>query len=83
MIFKNEDLLGRLKSIKSSFLFEKADYFNHFIESAEKELNKSLNEINKEKIESLIEMSVRTSSLLNDPYHEDISCSMPPYTIQE
>lgn len=40
MIFKNEDLLGRLRSIKSSFLFDKSDYFNPFIESAEQELSK-------------------------------------------
>lgn len=51
------------------------------MESAEIELNKSINEISKEKIESLIEMSIRTSTLVSDPYHEDITSSLLTYTL--
>jgi gamma-tubulin complex component 2 len=37
---QEEDLLGRIKSLKNFFFFEKSDYFIHFIDLAEEELNK-------------------------------------------
>ena len=62
-----EDLLTKLSSIKNFFLFGKADFFVHFIDSAEEEL----------------EMSIRTSSLANDPYYEDFTCGLDSFTLIE
>jgi hypothetical protein len=42
MIMNEEDLLTKLSSIKNFFLFGKADFFVHFIDSAEEELNKGV-----------------------------------------
>ena len=78
-----ENLMGRLHSLKNFFFFSKSDYFVHFLDSAEEELNKSVKNVSKEKLESLLEMSIRTSSLNNDPYIEDLTCELLNYTIIE
>ena len=83
MMVNKEDLFGRLQSLKNSFLFEKADYFGHFLDSAEQELEKKLKNVQKEKLESLLEMSVRTSTLISDPYFEDIICDLDNFTLIE
>lgn len=83
MIMNEEDLLTKLSSIKNFFLFGKADFFVHFIDSAEEELNKGVNNISREKLESLLELSIRTSSLANDPYYEDFTCGLDSFTLIE
>ena len=83
MIMNEEDLLTKLSSIKNFFLFGKADYFVHFIDSAEEELKKNVSQVSKEKLESLLEMSIRTSSLANDAYFEDFTCSLEHFTLLE
>lgn len=69
----DQDLQGRLKSIKNYFFLEKGDFFVHLIDSCEEELGKNARVVSKEKLESLLEMSIRTSSLSSDPFMEDLS----------
>lgn len=55
----------------------------HFLDSSEEELIKHVKNISREKLESLLEMSIRTSSLSCDPYMEDLSFEFSPYTLTE
>ena len=82
LLFKKEDLLGRLRTIKRFFMMESGDFFIHFLELAEDELSKSPKVISKEKVESLLDMAVRSVSS-NDVYKEDIIGYLDSYTITE
>lgn len=82
LLFKKEDLLGRLRTIKRFFMMESGDFFIHFLELAEEELSKSAKLISKEKVESLLDMAVRSVSSM-DAYKEDIIGYLDSYTITE
>ena len=69
--------------MKKFFFFEKSDFFVHFLDSAEDELKKAVKQVSKERLESLLELSVRTSSLINDPCIEDLTCGLHSYTLVE
>jgi len=71
LLFHSEDLMGRLRTIKRFFMMESGDFFIQFLELAEDELIKSTKIISKEKVESLLDMSVRSVSC-TDAYKEDI-----------
>lgn len=53
------------------------------MDSAEDELNKPVKTVSKEKIESLLEMSLRTSSANADPFKDDLVCELLNYTVPE
>lgn len=80
---KDQQLIQRLKSIKRYFFIETGDFFVHFIDASEEELSKNLKSVSKEKLESLLEISIRTSSANSDPYKEDLICELYPYTLIE
>ena len=82
LLFKKEDLLGRLRTIKQFFMMESGDFFIHFLELAEEELSKSAKLVSKEKVESLLDMAVRSVSSM-DAYKEDIIGYLDSYTIIE
>ena len=69
--------------MKRYFFIETGDFFVHFIDAAEEELGKNIKTVSKEKLESLLEISVRTSSANQDPFKEDLSCDLYPYTLIE
>lgn len=74
--------MGRLRTIKRFFMMESGDFFIHFLELAEDELSKTPKLISKEKLESLLDVSVRSVSAL-DPYKEEITGYLDSYTIME
>lgn len=75
--------MNRLKSIKHYFFMDIGDFFVHFLDSAEDELSKGVKFISREKLESLLEMSLRTSSANHDQYKEDVTCELHTYTLTE
>ena len=70
---------------------EFGDFFIHFIECAEKYLfqpkaSRNLNKkehVSAEKLQSLFELIIRTSSANNDPFKEDVSCRIDNYSLYE
>lgn len=65
------------------FLFEKGDFFQQFVECADEELTKNFKLLSKEKLESLLEISLRTSTLQQDPYIDDLTIGISNYTLGE
>ena len=63
-------------------MMESGDFFIQFLELAEDELIKSTKIISKEKLESLLDMSVRSVSC-TDAYKEDITGYLDSYTVME
>jgi gamma-tubulin complex component 2 len=83
LVIEEEQLVGRLRSIKHYFFIDQGDFFVHLMDSAQDELEKHEREVSKEKLESLLDLTLRTSSTNADPFKEDLSCELHPYTLQE
>lgn len=83
LVLSEEQLFQRLKSIKHYFFIELGDFFVHFLEAAEDELSKILKSVSKEKMESLLEISLRTSSANSDPFKDDLICDLYQFTLIE
>jgi gamma-tubulin complex component 2 len=74
--------MGHLRTIKRFFMMESGDFFIHFLELAEDELVKPPKNISKEKLESLLDMAMRSVSC-SDPYKDDITGFLDSYTVME
>ena len=81
MLMDEEQLLARLKSIKHYFLLDQGDFINHFMDIAEDELAKNVNDISEQKLKSLLELALRTSIANHDPFKDDLKCDLEPYTL--
>ena len=62
LIIVEESLVERLASMKHYFFLDRGDFFVHFVDIAEEELEKQHKNVSIEKLESLLEMACRTSS---------------------
>ncbi|OMJ86157.1 hypothetical protein SteCoe_12356 [Stentor coeruleus] len=83
LILEEQQLLNRLKSIKHYFFLDHGDFFVHFMDSAQEELEKHASAVSREKLESLLDLSLRTSSANSDPFKDDLSCELHTYTLSE
>jgi len=81
-LWHEQHLMGRLSSIKRYFLMEQGDFFVHFMETADEELRKRVSEIvTATKLESLLELSLRTSNANSDSFKDDLSCVLLKYSL--
>ncbi|OVA04342.1 Spc97/Spc98 [Macleaya cordata] len=74
LIKEKYDLMGKLRSIKHYFLLDQGDFLVHFMDIARDELAKRLDEISVEKLQSLLDLALRTTAASADPCHEDLTC---------
>lgn len=82
LVFKENDLVGRLKSVKHYFLLDQGDLIVTFLTLCEKELNKDISDVIKGRLESLLDLALRLSSAVSDPYKEDLRTELLPYDLQ-
>lgn len=75
--------MKRLESIKHYFFLDKGDFFLHFVEGAEDFLEQTTNQMPMEKLESFLEMAIRTSSVNADPFKDDVTCELNAYGLIE
>eukprot|EP00624_Nannochloropsis_granulata_P003693 evm.model.NODE_28649_length_10791_cov_23.416088.1 len=71
VVLRQHRLLPRLASIKHYFLLDKGDFFVHFMNTAERELLKSVADVSPSRLESLLHLSIQMSVASNDPYKDD------------
>jgi len=69
-------LVERLRSLRRYFLLEQGDFLVHFFDSAHHELRKERSKVSKNRLATLLELSVRTSVSAVDPYHEELTCRL-------
>ena len=69
-------LIDRLYSLKRYYLFSSGDFFVQFMDMADEELSKTKDDINMVRLESLLELALRTSSCNNDPHKDDVHIKM-------
>ncbi|XP_078447236.1 spc97 / Spc98 family of spindle pole body (SBP) component [Wolffia australiana] len=70
------DFFGKLRSMKHYLLLDQGDFLVHFMDISRDELAKRPEEINVEKLQSLLELALRTTAAAADPCHEDLACSV-------
>ncbi|KAM7536703.1 hypothetical protein Aperf_G00000082891 [Anoplocephala perfoliata] len=71
-ILKQKDLKGILKSIKRFFLLDQGDYIVHFMDMAANELKKPISQVSINRLNSLLEWVLQTSSAVCDPYKDNL-----------
>lgn len=89
IVMKEERLTERLASLKRYFFLQQGDFFTHFMDIAESELDtdilatdsSTLN--NPVKLASLLELALRTSNAVSDPFSDDVSCSLQQFSLLE
>lgn len=82
LVIKEKDLIGRLKSVKHYFLLDKGDFIVTFLTLCEKELNKVVVDVIQGRLESLMDLALRLSSAVNDPYKDDLKTELLPFNLQ-
>lgn len=74
-MFKDKALTTVLLSLKGFFLVDYGDVYTNFLEAAENELCEArIKSIPTEKFQSLLDISIKTSTSKNDIFSEDILC---------
>ncbi|OAE24597.1 hypothetical protein AXG93_1603s1080 [Marchantia polymorpha subsp. ruderalis] len=59
-----------------NLIMNKGDFLVHFMDIAKDELMKRSSTITMEKLQSLLELALRTSVSASDPYHDDLTCNV-------
>ncbi|CAA6668506.1 unnamed protein product [Spirodela intermedia] len=76
LIREKYDLFGKLRSMKHYFLLDQGDFLVHFMDISRDELAKKPEEISVEKLQSLLDLALRTTAAAADPCHEDLACTV-------
>ncbi|XP_033216784.1 gamma-tubulin complex component 2 isoform X3 [Belonocnema kinseyi] len=82
VLIQENDLMGRLRSIKSYFLLAQGDFVVQFMNLCEAELSKNMDDIVIHRLASLLEIALRLSTADYDPYKDDLKPELLPYDLQ-
>ncbi|XP_032680668.1 gamma-tubulin complex component 2-like isoform X2 [Odontomachus brunneus] len=82
VLIHENDLMGRLRSVKSYFLLAQGDFIVQFMNLCEAELSKSMYDVVPHRLASLLEVAVRMSTADSDPYKDDLKPELLPYDLQ-
>ncbi|KAJ8545052.1 hypothetical protein K7X08_017635 [Anisodus acutangulus] len=81
-LVKNQhDLVGKLQSIKHYLLLDQGDFLVHFMDTAREELMKKPDEISVEKLQSLLDLALRSTAAAADPCRDDLLCCVEKTTL--
>mmetsp|Transcript_12089 Transcript_12089/g.20390 ORF Transcript_12089/g.20390 Transcript_12089/m.20390 type:complete len:221 (+) Transcript_12089:291-953(+) len=69
--------------MKHYFFMDKGDFFAHLVDGSEEMFEKATDQVSKEKLDSYLELAIRTSSVRSDPYKDDVSCMLNKLGITE
>jgi gamma-tubulin complex component 2 len=64
------------RSLKHYFLLDQSDFMVHFMDLAEDEIQKNYKDIRLNKLESLLEISLRITSANSDPFKDDLKVKL-------
>lgn len=81
VLMDDADLKRRLLSVKHYFLLDQGDFIVQFMDMAEEELQKDIDDIMPTRLESLLELALRTSVVNEDKYKDDVRVELLPYDL--
>ncbi|RWS05057.1 gamma-tubulin complex component 2-like protein, partial [Dinothrombium tinctorium] len=76
LLLEDSNLVGHLKSIKNYFFMDRGDFIVQFMDMAEDELMKEIDDIVPTRLESLLELAVRTSVLHTNPHNDNLGIEL-------
>ncbi|XP_034952766.1 gamma-tubulin complex component 2-like isoform X2 [Chelonus insularis] len=82
VLIHENDLMGRLRSVKNYFLLAQGDFVVQFLNLCENELSKNMYDVVINRLASLLEVALRTSTADLDPYKDDLKPELLPYDLQ-
>lgn len=81
LIKEKYDLIGKFRSMKRYFLLDQGDFLVHFMDIAMEELAKKPEDISVEKLQSLLDLALRSTAAASDPCHEELTCCVERVTL--
>ena len=72
LLVRDRDLVGHLRSVKHYFLLDQGDFIVQFMDLCESELQQSVNRVEPARLDSLLELALRTSAANCDPYKDNV-----------
>ncbi|KAJ8868461.1 hypothetical protein PR048_029989 [Dryococelus australis] len=73
LLMEENDLLGRLRSVKHYFLLDQGDFIVQFMDCCETELCQNVDSVQSNRLAPLLELALRTSGANSDPYKDDMA----------
>ena len=74
-------LLNHLRAIRSTFLLAQGDFLVHFLDQATEELSQPASKVVLSRVQSLLEMSIKSSSCASDVLLDNVSCDLERHGI--
>jgi hypothetical protein len=81
LLVKDRDLIGHLRSVKHYFLLDQGDFIVQFMDLCGDELCQSVDLVDATRLESLLELALRTSAANADPYKDNVRVELLPYDL--
>lgn len=81
LLMVDNDLMGRMNSVKHYFLLQQGDFVAQFMDATELELAKNVDEVLPMRLANLLELTLRLSSAKHDKYQDDLCTDLLPYGI--
>lgn len=81
LFVRENDLQNRLVSLKHYFLMDQGDFFVDFMDVAEVELKLRADTLSLPRLETLLHLSLQTSTCSSDPYKDDLQCFLSPHNL--
>ncbi|XP_076466365.1 gamma-tubulin complex component 2-like isoform X2 [Babylonia areolata] len=81
LLMKEKELLARIRSIKHYFLLDKGDFIVQFMDMTEEEMKQNIDDIMPTRLETLLELALRTSTANVDPFKDDLKVDLLPYDL--
>ncbi|KAL4233344.1 Gamma-tubulin complex component 2 [Mactra antiquata] len=76
LLIDEKELLARIRSMKHYFLLDKGDFIVQFMDMTEEEMKQDVENIMPTRLESLLELALRTSTANVDPYKDDLKVDL-------
>ena len=74
-------MIGHLKSVKHYFLLDQGDFVVQFFDVCGEELCQNVDSVEPTRLESLLELALRTSVANSDPYKDNVRVELLPYDL--
>ena len=75
-VLDDGDLRARLRGLKKYFLLRQGDFLVHFVDIAGAELARPALDVSVERLQSMLELSLKVSTAASDPHADRVTCAL-------
>ncbi|XP_060079665.1 gamma-tubulin complex component 2-like isoform X1 [Ylistrum balloti] len=81
LLMEEKQLMARIRSMKHYFLLDKGDFIVQFMDMTEEEMKQDIDKIMPTRLETLLELALRTSTANVDPFKDDLRVELLPFDL--